>query len=449
MDMIPRGAAFLFLACSALLLCVGAASARPEKAKILYSFCTPAACADAEDVPNPVISDSAGNLFGTTLGGVNYQGAAYELRRRKNGSYEYQLLHVFAPPMINPIGALIMDTQGNLYGVAEGFDQSGNFGRIFELSQQNGQWIETALYNFCPQGPPCQDGGFPPAGLAYANQRSGLPYDGKSPLFGVTKEGGAHAGGTVFEMQRSKKGWVHSKLYDFCSSGSDCADGDGPEAQLLIDASGNLFGVTTYGGKNGGPAHLSGTAFELSPAGTTWTQTVLYSFCSTDSCADGAYPQSPLTFDSTGNLYGFTTAGGAPCALRKQYDGCGVAYKILPAGANSQETVLHDFCSETCQDGAYPESIPFLDGDGNLFGTTLAGGILKDSWLHVGSGAFFEFSLADPDNTFRVLHRFCQKTGCSDGAIPLGFIGDPSEAVIGVTTMGGTYGGGTVFRLTP
>lgn len=450
MQMIQRKSSILLLTCSALLFLGAAALAHSEKAKLLYSFCTPVACADGEDVPNPVISDAAGNLFGTTQGGVDFKGAVYELHRRPDGGYKYELLHVFDLPAINPTGALVIDTRGNLYGVAEGFDVSGNFGRVFELSRQkHGEWSEKVLYNFCP-AKPCTDGAFPVAGLAYANQRSGVPYDGKSPLYGVTKEGGQYYGGTVFELRRTRSGWVHRKLHDFCQSGSDCSDGEGPEASLLVDDSGNLFGVTTYGGKNGGPGMLSGTVFELSPAGKTWVETVLYSFCGQASCADGAYPQSPVAFDAAGNLYGFTTTGGAPCALEGHYDGCGVAYKIVPNGANSQETVLRNFCSEPgCRDGAYPESTPFLDGAGNLYGTALAGGVLKYSWLQLGGGTVFEFSLADPNNTFRVLHRFCQEASCSDGERPLGFIGDPGVALIGASNMGGTYGGGAVYRLTP
>jgi hypothetical protein len=302
--------------------------------KLLYSFCTPVACADGEDVPNPVISDAAGNLFGSTLGGVDYRGAVYELHRRPGGGYKYEVLHVFTHT-IDPIGALVMDTSGNLYGVAEGLDVPGNSGQIFVLSpQKHGQWIERLMYNFCPKRP-CIDGNFPPTGLAYAGQRSGALYDGKSPLYGVTKEGGKYSGGTVFELRRTRNGWVHRKLHDFCQSGSDCTDGAGPEASLLVDDSGNLFGVTTYGGKNGGPGHYSGTVFELSRVGKSWVETVLYSFCSEASCADGAYPQSPVAFDPAGNLYGFTTAGGAPCVLRGEYHGCGVAYKIAPDGANS------------------------------------------------------------------------------------------------------------------
>jgi hypothetical protein len=453
MQKIERGLAVLLLACSSLLLCGAPASARSDKMKILYGFCVPTVCASG-DQPNPLISDSAGNLFGTTVGGPDYIGKIFELRRHPGGRYEYSVLYTF-DEVVDPIGALVMDTKGNLYGAAEGFSIiPGDLGEIFELSpQKHGSWTLNVLYKFCPQMP-CTDGATPLAGLAYANQRSGALYDGKSPLFGTTREGGAYSGGTVFVMQPGKDGWVHEKLYDFCASGPDCTDGKGPEAQLLVDGSGNLFGVTTYGG-NTGTGNGSGTAFELTPAGTTWTETVLHAFCSQVSCTDGEYPQSAVAFDSTGNLYGFTTAGGAPCLLRKQFQRCGVAYKIVPNGANPQETVLHDFCSDLdCQDGAFPESTPFFDGSGNLFGTALAGGDRKNTQYRVGGGTVFGFSLADPDNTFRVLHKFCQEAGCSDGDQPAEFIGDPSEAIIGTTRQGGpdnegTVGGGIIYRLTP
>lgn len=442
------------VALSALLLplCGAGASAHSDKMKILHAFCGEPTCSDG-DRPNPLISDSAGNLFGTTLGGVNALGEVFELHRRANGGYRYEILYTFIQ-VIDPVGALVIDTKGNLYGVAEGLDQKGNAGQIFELSRGKSGWTAKALYNFC-QDIDCTDGFFPQAGLAYANQRSGAPYDGKSPLFGTTAMGGTHGGGTVFEMLPGKKAWTHTKLYDFCVSGNSCTDGMYPQAQLLLDSSGNLYGATTYGGKNGGDGTLSGTVFELSPAGNSWTESVLYSFCSAYACADGAWPQSPLAFDASGNLYGFTTAGGATCMLANEYQGCGIAYEIVPNGTNSQETVLYDFCATTgCRDGAFPEGTPYLDGNGNLFAMAGGGGNVQNDWYHLGGGTMYEFSLADPDNTFRVLYRFCKELDCPDGAYPEGFVGDPSGVIVGTAAAGGPDaggedGGGTAFSLTP
>jgi hypothetical protein len=440
------------LCASILLLWAASASAQTDNYKVLHGFCGPA-CGDGS-LPNPVIGDSAGNLFGSTVGGVNYRGEVFELRHRPDGSYKYEILYHFGQ-LIDPIGGLVMDTAGNLYGVAEGLDSVSNPGLVFELSPSKSGWTEKTLYLFCRQLE-CVDGIFPLAGLAYANQRSGVPYDGKSPLFGTTGLGGTTNVGTLFKLQPGKDGWKHTKLHDFCLSGTggSCADGAYPQSQLLLDASGNIFGTTTYGGAHGGYGYLSGTVFELSPTGKKWRHTVLYSFCGGVKCADGAFPESPLSFDASGALYGFAVDGGGTCVLPQRPEGCGVAFRIVPDGENSQETVLYDFCITTgCHDGAHPRGTPFLDGNGNLLGVAIQGGELRDSYNQDGGGTVFEFSLADPESTYQVLHRFCQKQQCDDGAWPEDFVIDPSGAIVGSAAVGGRNAGqengGAVFRLVP
>ena len=202
------------------------------------------------------------------------------------------------------------------------------------------------IYRFCSQQN-CADGTIPAGGLTYAGASSGVPYDGVSPLFGVTGGGGANNGGTVFELTNSAGHWAENVLYSFCSQGgTDCTDGHVPQGELVIDASGNPYGVTVQGGGNDPHLNGAGVAFELVPSeGNAWSETTLYRFCSMAHCADGARPLAGLVTDAEGNLYGTTSRGGRRCATEP--DGCGTAFKIIPNGAASEETVLYAFCEET------------------------------------------------------------------------------------------------------
>src|SRR5205823_5054355 len=116
-----------------------------------------------------------------------------------------------------------------------------------------------------------------------------------------------------------------------------------------------------------GGAHDEGVIFELSPAGKTWTQTILYSFCANTDCKDGEIPAGPLTMDLAGNLFGVAASGGA--------NGDGVIFKLVPNGTQSQFAVLRSFCSVVgCADGGYPYGSLALDSAGSIFGTTQSGG---------------------------------------------------------------------------
>jgi uncharacterized repeat protein (TIGR03803 family) len=150
-------------------------------------------------------------------------------------------------------------------------------------------------------------------------------------------------------------GGTETVLYSF-KGGSD---GAFPAAGLLADSSGNLYGTASQAGGSG-----NGVVFKLAPGGGT--ETVLYSFCSLPSCSDGSTPFAGLIADTSGNLYGTTTSGGA--------SGNGVVFKLAPGGGT--ETVLYSFCSlPSCSDGAIPFNGSLIaDSSGNLYGTTLRGG---------------------------------------------------------------------------
>jgi len=234
---------------------------------------------------------------------------------------------------------------------------------------------------------------------------------------------------------------VESILFSFANNGSD---GMGPVGGLVFDASGNLYGTTSEGGKPcEGQVGSCGTVFELSPnLGGGWTQQVLYTF----SGPDGEYPWSNLILDKSGNLYGTTYGGGTV--------GCGVVFELSPQpGGNWSEEVLYSFTGSG-GDGCLLEAGLIFDAAGNLYGTTTYGGDQTCTFYPFGCGTVFELT-PQPGGvwTEHILHRFSNAK--KDGYNPTlaGLVFDAAGNLYGTTARGGVYGtsglGGTVFELTP
>lgn len=230
-------------------------------------------------------------------------------------------------------------------------------------------------------------------------------------LFGTASTGGSSGAGVVFKLTETG---VQKVLYNFTGG----ADGANPNSRLISDASGNLYGTTFAGG-----ADSAGTVFKLTPAGV---ETVLHSF---KGGADGANPIAKLTFDSAGNLYGTTSAGGA-------YGG-GTVFEVSNAGT---ETVLHSFGNGT--DGSDPVAGVSISKKGEIFGTTSTGG-------SSGYGTIFALTASKSGWKETILHSFALQ---SDGGTPYaGLVFDQSGNLYGTTTAGGEggeNGGGTIFKLT-
>lgn len=191
----------------------------------------------------------------------------------------------------HPYAGLISDTAGNLYGTTLSGGAAG-LGSVFELiPNANGTWTEKVLYNFS------HDSGF--------NPMARLILDPAGNLYGTTFSGGAHDGGTAFELTPNAGGsWTEKVLRSFFVDGKG---GTGPAAGLIFDAAGNLYGTTFSGGAAGGAAGL-GTVFELMPnADGTWTEKVLHHFNADGK--HGYYPYANMVFDAAGNLYGTTYDG--------------------------------------------------------------------------------------------------------------------------------------------
>ncbi len=306
--------------------------------------------------------DAASNLYGTTgAGGAHAKGTVFELTPREGGGWTEEVLHSFGNGSdgAGPSAGLIFDTAGNLYGTTqEGGIHSCNgstCGTVFELTpNESGGWTEKVLHSFGND----TDGVQPFAGLIL---------DGSGNLYGTTFYGGIHAVGTVFELTPNGSGsWTEKVLHSF-GNGTDAAY---PRASLMIDAAGSLYGTTQGGGIND-----EGAVFELTPeVGGGWTEKVLHSL---GDPGDGAASFASLLFDTAGNLYGTTYAGGI--------HSYGTVFELTPDGSGGwTERVLHSFGNGT--DGAQPRASLLFDGAGNLYSTTYAGGI------HDYTGTVFEIT---------------------------------------------------------
>lgn len=315
-----------------------------------------------------LLRDSAGNLYGTTwLGGPQGGGIAFELSPPsvKGGTWTYAVLYAFGGAgLSSPEAGLVLDKTGNLYGttVSGGTGGcAGGCGGVFKLAHpalQGGAWTQTVLFNF--------SGSFKKGG----GTSGGLTMDEHDALYGTTYRGSGGPSGTVFRLTPNKGGrWTHTVLYAFAGF----SDGAFPQAEVVFDKDGNLYGMTSYGG-SGGPNCFGspcGTVFELMPTPMgPWTHTVLYSF---NGGTDGGYPGRALTLDAAGNLYGTTGIGGDLSCAGSNGDGCGTVFQLAPPGVQGgswTETILDRFAGGA--DGAGPGGLTFGKG-GLLYGPAGAG----------------------------------------------------------------------------
>lgn len=406
----------------------------------LYSFCSQENCADGAVPGGGLIMDGAGNLFGTTsFGGQYNHGTVFELSP-DGSTWSYQVLHSFCAEDNcldgdSPRSPLVLDGTGNLYGTT-GAGGKKNAGIAFELIAlaPGGNWKLKTLYTYCSKRAQCLDGGSP-SPLTYTGEASGTPYDGQSPLYGTASGGGAAGAGTAFQLlPRAGAKRRYSVLYNFGSLPGS-SDGSSPGSKLLVNSTGGLFGTTKLGGSIG-----HGTIYELTKRRKAWHETVLYSFCQQGNhCKDGDMPLSSVTSDAQGNLFGTTIYGGT-CRY------CGTAYKLAANGSQYEFSVIYGFCSQpNCSDGEGPVAVPLLDPSDNLIGSTLVGGTQVGKFKQ---GAGVVYSLAG--SSLEVLHAFCAELDCTDGAAPSSeILHAPSGQLIGTTSKGGANNQGTVFEITP
>ncbi len=306
-----------------------------------------------------------------------------------------------------PEGGLI-DVKGMLYGTTVVGGAQGK-GTAFSLDATTGS--ETVLHSFGSG----TDGVSPSTSLVKS----------KSRLYGTTVDGGAQDLGTVFSIGLAT-GTAETVRYSFGGT----PDGNYPDASV-IDIKGTLYGTTAEGGA--GTCYGSftcGTLFSLDLA--TGTETVLYSFCTTSACPNGAYPHEGL-IAIKGVLYGTTESGGA-------YNG-GTVFAF--DAATGTETVLHSFGSGT--DGNVPYGGQLIGVDGLLYGTTIGGGAHGDGTV---------FSVDTKTGAERVIYSFCSQQTCADGSGPFASVLNVNGILYGTTRYGGAYGTqdggfGTVYSLDP
>ena len=379
----------LFAAAMALSIQPLSAQARPFT--VLYSFTNNATA--GEHPSSPLLRDSKGNLYGIALGGTFGRGIIYKLSSTGHERVLYNFKGSDGDGDV-PDSISFRDSAGNLFGTTF---QGGaySFGTVFELDTHG---RETIIYSFCPKTP-CTKGAYPGGVIPGRN----------GSLYGITYAGGNFSCditgcGTVFKIGR--KGF-QTLVHAFRGP-----DGQRPNPGLVLDASGNVYGTTAYGG-----AYGRGTVFKVTETGQ---ESVEYSF---DGGANGAYPDGGLYRDAEGNLYGTTFQGGA-------YN-YGAVFKITALG---QFMVLYSFPGGGS--GANPYADLNLDQQGNIFGTTYSG----------GSHNFGTIFKLDASGNETVLHNFGVE---KDDIHPSGLIIDASGNLYGTTYRGGAHNYGSVFEVVP
>jgi uncharacterized repeat protein (TIGR03803 family) len=395
------------------ILLVTAGTARAQTLRVLHTF---TGKPDGSLPYAGLIRDGAGNLYGTTYrGGVNGCGMVFELAHSGSGWIERSLYSFgcesdgafpYAPVVIGP--------DGSLYGTTEYGGGDNDDGIVFKISPPPHfcrsfvcPWIETILYRFTGGS----DGGQPV---------SPVIFDNAGNVYGTAQRGGSANQGVVFKLTRTGSSWTESVPYSFAGP----PDGGGPTGGLVFDAAGNLYGTTYYGGNIG-----LGTAFQLSPSGSGWTEIILQNF---GSSSNGNYPYSGLIIDDSGNLYGTTEFGPI---------GDGTVFELAPSGGQWTFTTIYNLMSGFAA-VAGPVGPLVRDASGNLYGTTVNGGIICE----YGCGTVFELSPVSGGWTYNLLYEFM---GGSDGSGPDdGLVRDAEGNLYG--TASGVFGGNsTVFELTP
>jgi uncharacterized repeat protein (TIGR03803 family) len=461
---------------------------------VLYSF---TGGSDGGSPNAGVVLDSAGNLYGTTTGGGTATGqlgfgVVYRLDQTGHETVLYTFTGLADGSL--PESGVIRGPGNHLYGTTWKGGAIGGWGTVYKVDQ-TGQ--ETVLYSF----PGAVDGGCPLAGVTgdsagdlYGTTFSGGPSNagvvykvdatGETPLYSFT--GGADGGWPASRLIRDAAGNLFGTTsgggISNCPSGcgvvfkldpagnetvlysfTGASDGGEPEAGVIADSAGNLYGSTYWGASNGGVVYklvggtqetvlfsggnptagvirdragnlyvpvsgLAGGTGAVQKVDATGNVSVLYSFTGG---ADGSNPTGPMVFDLVGNLYGTTEFGGSAAG----YAGDGVVYKLDPTG---QESVLYTFTGGA--DGANPYAGVILDPSGNLYGTTQYGPLSGSAPSY---GVVYE---VDTTGVETVLHTF---TGGADGGYPrAGVIRDAAGNLYGTTCDGGKANSGVVFKLT-
>ena len=387
------------------LTVVSATTAQAQSFQLLYAF------SGGEDGGQPYsgVTIRGENLFGTTHTGnegTNW-GQVYELQRT-GSSYTFADLSLFdgaleAPAVFGPNGTLYSTSPNNLTLYHHGYVLNVSPPAAAVCFSVLCEWTPTPLYGFSGGA----DGNTPNYGA--------LIFDRAGNMYGVTSAGGS-GNGVVYEMVGSGVEWTEQPIYAFSGS----PDGATPYSGVILDNAGNLYGTTTAGGASG-----HGAVYELSPSGNGWTERVLYSF---SGGGDGSYPTAGLIFDAAGNLYGATNVGGT--------GGGGTVFELSPSGDGWTYSLIYSFSGgANCGPWA-----PLALRGGNLYGTTVCDGANS-------AGNVFELSPSGNGWSYSSLYDF---TGGNDGKFPYSNVSfDAAGDLYGTTLRGGVYLQGVVWKITP
>jgi uncharacterized repeat protein (TIGR03803 family) len=377
----------LTLALFSTLLLLSAHAAQAQTETVLYNFCSQAGCADGSNSSASLTPDGAGNFYGTTTyGGLGY-GTVFELSPSEGGGWTETVLYAFTGGSDGALpytSGVISDSVGNLYGTTFHGGANG-IGVVYELSPVGGNWQETVIWSFegaaLPIGNLIMDASgnlyglsenygvfeLSPNGSGGWNEQiicnitsvtSALTMDSAGNIYYT-----GSSGSSMYKLSPSGGTWTVTAIHNFAGGTKDGSD---PQGAPSVDSAGNVYGVAASGG-----AKNAGVVFKLSPIVTgkkkgTYTEKLLYSF---KSGKDGSFPLAGIVFDSVGNIYGTTSLDGK--------SGAGTVFELVaPAGkAAYKEKVLWSF---NVTDGTYPYASLTLDGAGNIYGTTWEGGSNED-----------------------------------------------------------------------
>ena len=351
--------------------------------------------------PNAIFQASDGNLYGmTNQGGSSGFGTVFKISDLTTTPTE-SVIYTFTggPDGAGPT-SLVQASDGNVFGIGAG----GSSGAVFKISNLTTTPTESVIYTFT--------GGLDGAGPTSLIQAS----DGN--LYGATTAGGPTISGTVFKISNPATSPAFSVIYTF-------AGNTGFNAHFSLDptlmqaSDGNLYGTTATDGST-----FSGTVFKISNLTTSPTFAVIYNFMSGDFMGggDAGYPESPLIQFSDGNLYGTGTLGQ------------GTVFRISNLSGVPKENVVYTFAGAS--DGANPAASLLEAADGNLYGTTYQGGLTYTGTV---------FRIANPTNlpTESVIYSFIT----SDGSDPQSLIQASDGNLYGTTIGGGSSNAGTVFKI--
>jgi uncharacterized repeat protein (TIGR03803 family) len=364
-----------------------------------------------------IFLSGCGGLLPSPAGSVAVRGASAQHRASTES-----VLYSFGSDSAAPDFGMIADGAGALYGTTI---FGGGGGTVFKLTPNHLGYSYSVVYSF-----PGGSGGSVPEGVV-------LESDGA--LYGVTFAGGTSGNGglgwgTVFKLTPQGSGYSPTILYRFAGY----PDAGQPNGPIVIDKTGSLYGSSQFGG-----ATNNGAVFKITPSGSGYSESVIYSF---PGGSGGQMPEAGVAMDQHGDIYGTTGYGGSSQGICGSLGGCGVVFKVSLTKSGSSEKIIHAFLGNP-NDGDLPYGVPTVDErTGAIYGTTEYGGSYQRNAL----GTAFKLVPKGSGYTESILHSF---TGGADGFLPEGALLVEHAGVYGTTSFGGGgcrgIGCGLVFEITP